>query len=83
MKENFILFIGDICLFSIGLFIVVIFIFLSYLVIFFGDYFVLVDFSIGVFFWIVILSIVFVGFFMLGYGLNNKYFFLGGLWVVV
>lgn len=57
----------------------VILILLSYLVIFFGYCFILVDFSIGVFLWVVILSIVFIGFFMLGYGLNNKYFFLGGL----
>ena len=47
--------------------------------IFLGYCFVLVDFSIGVFLWIVILSIVFIGFFMVGYSLNNKYFFLGGL----
>ena len=52
---------------------------ISYLVIFFGYNFVLFDLNIGVFLWIVILSIVFIGFFMLGYGLNNKYFFLGGL----
>ncbi|KAF3646030.1 NAD(P)H-quinone oxidoreductase subunit 1, chloroplastic, partial [Capsicum annuum] len=80
LKENLIPSTGDTRLFIIGPSIAVISIFLRYLVIPFGDHLVLADLSIGVFLWIAIPSIAPVGLLMSGYGSNNKYSFLGGLW---
>ncbi|KAF3652860.1 NAD(P)H-quinone oxidoreductase subunit 1, chloroplastic [Capsicum annuum] len=80
LKENLNPSTGDTRLFIIGPSIAVISIFLRYLVIPFGDHLVLADLSIGVFLWIAIPSIAPVGLLMSGYGSNNKYSFLGGLW---
>nr|QIS91881.1 NADH dehydrogenase subunit 1 [Augusta austrocaledonica] len=66
-------------LFSIGPYIAVISILLSYSVIPFGYRLVLADLTIGVFLWIAISSIAPIGLLMSGYGSNNKYSFLGGL----
>nr|YP_009829285.1 NADH-plastoquinone oxidoreductase subunit 1 [Thuja koraiensis]QEZ90408.1 NADH-plastoquinone oxidoreductase subunit 1 [Thuja koraiensis]QJC59803.1 NADH-plastoquinone oxidoreductase subunit 1 [Thuja koraiensis] len=79
LKEDIIPSRGDIWLFSIGPAVVVIPIFLGYLVIPFGRDIVLIDLSIGVFFWIAISSIAPLGLLIAGYGSNNKYSFLGGL----
>nr|YP_009462946.1 NADH-plastoquinone oxidoreductase subunit 1 [Chamaecyparis hodginsii]AQM39071.1 NADH-plastoquinone oxidoreductase subunit 1 [Chamaecyparis hodginsii]AUW35144.1 NADH-plastoquinone oxidoreductase subunit 1 [Chamaecyparis hodginsii]QNT11702.1 NADH-plastoquinone oxidoreductase subunit 1 [Chamaecyparis hodginsii]UFP91808.1 NADH-plastoquinone oxidoreductase subunit 1 [Chamaecyparis hodginsii] len=79
LKEDIIPSRGDIWLFSIGPAVVVIPIFLGYLVIPFGRHIVLIDLSIGVFFWIAISSIAPLGLLIAGYGSNNKYSFLGGL----
>lgn len=58
---------------------VVVPVFISHLVIPFGQHIILADLSIGVFFWIAISSIVPSGLLMAGYGSNNKYSFLGGM----
>jgi NAD(P)H-quinone oxidoreductase subunit 1 len=79
LKEDIIPSKGDTWLFNIGPAIVVIPVFLSYLVIPFGQNIILADLNIGVFFWIAICSIVPLGLLMAGYGSNNKYSFLGGL----
>nr|YP_009572081.1 NdhA [Veratrum japonicum]YP_010309030.1 NdhA [Veratrum schindleri]QBI37673.1 NdhA [Veratrum japonicum]QSV09108.1 NdhA [Veratrum schindleri]QSV09618.1 NdhA [Veratrum japonicum] len=70
---------GDIRLFSVGPFIAVISILLSYLVIPFGYRLVLADLRIGVSLWISISSIAPIGLLISGYGSNNKYSFSGGL----
>nr|YP_008758242.1 NADH-plastoquinone oxidoreductase chain 1 [Veratrum patulum]YP_010147966.1 NADH-plastoquinone oxidoreductase subunit 1 [Veratrum oxysepalum]YP_010309285.1 NdhA [Veratrum nanchuanense]YP_010309370.1 NdhA [Veratrum grandiflorum]YP_010309625.1 NdhA [Veratrum dahuricum]AGX28896.1 NADH-plastoquinone oxidoreductase chain 1 [Veratrum patulum]QQV68325.1 NADH-plastoquinone oxidoreductase subunit 1 [Veratrum oxysepalum]QSV09359.1 NdhA [Veratrum nanchuanense]QSV09444.1 NdhA [Veratrum grandiflorum] len=70
---------GDIHLFSVGPFIAVISILLSYLVIPFGYRLVLADLRIGVSLWISISSIAPIGLLISGYGSNNKYSFSGGL----
>ncbi|CAN4093714.1 unnamed protein product [Withania somnifera] len=79
LKENLIPSTGDNYLFGIGPSIAVISIFLIYSVNPFGDNLVLGDLRIGVFLWIVVLSIAPVGLLMSGYGSNNKYSFLGDL----
>jgi NADH:ubiquinone oxidoreductase subunit H len=79
LKEDIIPSRGDIWLFSIGPAVVLIPIFLGYLVIPFGRHIVLIDLSIGVFFWIAISSIAPLGLLIAGYASNNKYSFLGGL----
>ncbi|KAL2929210.1 NAD(P)H-quinone oxidoreductase subunit 1 chloroplastic [Bienertia sinuspersici] len=79
-KKNLIPSRGDTRLFSIGPSIAVISILISYSVIPFGSRLVLADLSIGVFLWIAISSIAPIGLLMSGYGSNNKYSFLGGLW---
>nr|YP_010998506.1 NADH dehydrogenase subunit A [Restrepia trichoglossa]WPM86665.1 NADH dehydrogenase subunit A [Restrepia trichoglossa] len=79
LKENLLPSRGNIRLFRVGPSIGFISILLSYLVIPFGYHFVLTDLSIGVFLWIAFSSIVPIGLLMSGYGLNNKYSFLGGL----
>lgn len=79
LKEDIVPARGDAWLFNIGPAVVVIPVFISYLVIPFGQHIILSDLSIGVFFWIAISSIVPLGLLMAGYGSNNKYSFLGGL----
>nr|UGK72025.1 NADH-plastoquinone oxidoreductase subunit 1 [Kaempferia rotunda]UGK72111.1 NADH-plastoquinone oxidoreductase subunit 1 [Kaempferia rotunda] len=79
LKEDLLPSRGDPRLFSIGPFIVVISILVSYLVIPFGYRLVLADLSIGVSLWIAISSIAPIGLLMSGYGSNNKYSFSGGL----
>nr|QYB22070.1 NADH-plastoquinone oxidoreductase subunit 1 [Phyllocladus trichomanoides]BBF91084.1 NADH-plastoquinone oxidoreductase subunit 1 [Phyllocladus aspleniifolius] len=79
LKEDILPSRGDMCLFSIGPVVVVIPIFPSYLVIPFGRHIVLLDLSIGVFFWIAVSSIAPLGLLIAGYGSNNKYSFSGGL----
>ncbi|XP_059068741.1 NAD(P)H-quinone oxidoreductase subunit 1, chloroplastic-like, partial [Cryptomeria japonica] len=79
LKEDIIPSRGDIWLFSIGPAVVVIPIFLGYLVIPFGHHIILMDLSIGIFFWIAISSIAPLGLLIAGYGSNNKFSFSGGL----
>nr|YP_009121347.1 NADH dehydrogenase subunit A [Araucaria heterophylla]YP_009722064.1 NADH-plastoquinone oxidoreductase subunit 1 [Araucaria araucana]YP_009722146.1 NADH-plastoquinone oxidoreductase subunit 1 [Araucaria bidwillii]YP_009917310.1 NADH-plastoquinone oxidoreductase subunit 1 [Araucaria cunninghamii]AJF41908.1 NADH dehydrogenase subunit A [Araucaria muelleri]AJF42153.1 NADH dehydrogenase subunit A [Araucaria bernieri]AJF42233.1 NADH dehydrogenase subunit A [Araucaria luxurians]AJF42312.1 NADH d len=79
LKEDILPSRGDFWLFSIGPVVVVIPIFSSYIVIPFGRHIVLLDLSIGVFFWIAISSIAPLGLLIAGYGSNNKYSFSGGL----
>nr|YP_009548456.1 NADH-plastoquinone oxidoreductase subunit 1 [Pityrogramma trifoliata]AYW15277.1 NADH-plastoquinone oxidoreductase subunit 1 [Pityrogramma trifoliata] len=79
LKEDVIPASGNARLFTIGPAIVVIPVFLTLLVIPFGQHIILSDLKIGVFFWIAISSIVPLGILMAGYGSNNKYSFLGGL----
>nr|YP_010377655.1 NADH-plastoquinone oxidoreductase subunit 1 [Diplopterygium chinense]QYC93017.1 NADH-plastoquinone oxidoreductase subunit 1 [Diplopterygium chinense] len=79
LKEDIVPDRGDIWLFNIGPAVVVVPVFISHLVIPFGQHLILADLSIGAFFWIAISSIVPPGLLMAGYGSNNKYSFLGGL----
>lgn len=66
-------------LFTIGPVLVIVPVFLSYIIIPFGNNLILENLNIGVFFWIAVSSIVPLGLLMAGYGSNNKYSFLGGL----
>ncbi|KAG6540633.1 hypothetical protein Mapa_017964 [Marchantia paleacea] len=79
LKEDIVPAQGDVWLFNIGPILVLIPVFLSYLVIPFEYNVILANFSIGVFFWIAVSSVVPLGLLMAGYGSNNKYSFLGGL----
>nr|YP_010969860.1 NADH-plastoquinone oxidoreductase subunit 1 [Pteris arisanensis]WNR49073.1 NADH-plastoquinone oxidoreductase subunit 1 [Pteris arisanensis] len=79
LKEDVIPARGNARLFTIGPAVVVIPVFITFLVIPFGQHIILSDLGIGVFFWIAISSIVPLGILMAGYGSNNKYSFLGGL----
>lgn len=79
LKEDIVPDRSDLWLFNIGPAVVVVPVFISYLVIPFGQHIILADLSIGVFFWIAISSIVPLGLLMAGYGSNNKYSFLGGM----
>lgn len=79
LKEDIVPARGDTWLFNIGPAVVVTPVFISHLVIPFGQHIILSDPSIGVSFWIAISSIVPLGLLMAGYGSNNKYSFLGGL----
>lgn len=66
-------------LFAIAPLLVFIPVFLSYLIVPFGQNMVITDLNIGVFLWISLSSIAPVGLLMAGYASNNKYSLLGGL----
>jgi NAD(P)H-quinone oxidoreductase subunit 1 len=70
---------ADPLLFTLGPIIVVIPVFLSYLVVPFGQNLVITDVGTGVFLWIALSSIQPIGLLMAGYSSNNKYSLLGGL----
>ncbi len=70
---------SDPLLFTLGPIIVVIPVFLSFLVVPFGQNLVITDVGTGVFLWIALSSIQPIGLLMAGYSSNNKYSLLGGL----
>ncbi len=70
---------ADPWLFTIGPAIVVIPVFLSFLIVPFGQNLVITDLGIGIFLWISLSSITPIGLLMAGYSSNNKYSLLGGL----
>lgn len=70
---------SDQILFTLGPIIVVIPIFLSYLIVPFGQNLVITDVGTGIFLWISLSSIAPIGLLMAGYASNNKYALLGGL----
>jgi NAD(P)H-quinone oxidoreductase subunit 1 len=70
---------ADPLLFTLGPVIVVIPVFLSYLIVPFGQNLVITNVSMGVFLWIAFSSVVPIGLLMSGYASNNKYSLLGGL----
>lgn len=70
---------ADPWLFTLGPAVVVIPVFLSYLIVPFGQNLVITDLSIGAFLWIALSSIAPIGLLMSGYSSNNKYALLGGL----
>jgi len=70
---------ADRFLFTIGPAVVVIPVFLSYLIVPFGQNLVITDLNIGIFLWISLSSIAPIGLLMAGYSSNNKYSLLGGL----
>jgi NAD(P)H-quinone oxidoreductase subunit 1 len=78
-KEDIIPANADGILFTIGPALVVIPVFLSYLIVPFGQNLLISDLSIGVFLWIALSSIAPIGLLMAGYASNNKYSLLGGL----
>lgn len=70
---------SDSLLFTMGPIIVVIPVFLSYLIVPFGQNLVITNIGMGVFLWIAFSSIAPIGLLMSGYSSNNKYSLLGGL----
>jgi NAD(P)H-quinone oxidoreductase subunit 1 len=79
IKENIIPTKSDPWLFSIAPLIVFTPVFLSFLVVPFGQNLVITNLSVGVFLWIALSSIAPIGLLMAGYSSNNKYSLLGGL----
>lgn len=69
----------DSLLFTLGPILVVIPVFLSYLIVPFGQNLVITNVGMGVFLWIALSSIAPIGLLMAGYSSNNKYSLLGGL----
>lgn len=69
---------ADPILFTLGPAIVVIPVFLSYLIVPFGQNMVITDIGVGIFLWIALSSIAPIGLLMSGYSSNNKYSLLGG-----
>ena len=78
-KEDVIPAKADPWLFTIGPILVVIPVFLSFLIIPFGQNLVITDLNVGIFIWISLSSIAPIGLLMAGYASNNKYSLLGGL----
>jgi NAD(P)H-quinone oxidoreductase subunit 1 len=78
-KEDIIPAKSDALLFTLGPAIVVIPVFLSYLIVPFGQNLVITDLNVGIFLWIALSSIAPIGLLMSGYASNNKYSLLGGL----
>jgi NAD(P)H-quinone oxidoreductase subunit 1 len=70
---------ADPWLFTLGPAVVVIPVFLSYLIVPFGENLLVSNVGIGIFLWISLSSIVPIGLLMSGYSSNNKYSLLGGL----
>ncbi|GET37152.1 NADH-quinone oxidoreductase subunit NuoH [Microseira wollei] len=70
---------SDSLLFTLGPVIVVIPVFLSYMIVPFGQNLVITNIGMGVFLWIAFSSIAPIGLLMSGYASNNKYSLLGGL----
>jgi NAD(P)H-quinone oxidoreductase subunit 1 len=70
---------SDAFLFTLGPIIVVIPVFLSYLIVPFGQNLVITNLGMGVFIWIALSSVTPIGLLMAGYSSNNKYSLLGGL----
>jgi NAD(P)H-quinone oxidoreductase subunit 1 len=66
-------------LFTLGPILVVLPVFVSYLIVPFGQSLVITDVGTGVFLWIALSSIQPIGLLMAGYASNNKYSLLGGL----
>ncbi|HEY9768683.1 MAG TPA: NADH-quinone oxidoreductase subunit NuoH [Coleofasciculaceae cyanobacterium] len=78
-KEDVIPAKADPWLFTIGPILVVIPVFLSYLIVPFGQNLIITDINVGIFIWIALSSIAPIGLLMAGYASNNKYSLLGGL----
>lgn len=69
----------DPLLFTLGPIIVIIPVYLSYLIVPFGQNLMVANVGMGVFLWIALSSIAPIGLLMSGYASNNKYALLGGL----
>ncbi|MBW4645308.1 MAG: NADH-quinone oxidoreductase subunit NuoH [Goleter apudmare HA4340-LM2] len=78
-KEDIVPAKSDAWLFTLGPIIVVIPVFLSFLIVPFGQNIVITNVGMGVFLWIALSSIQPIGLLMAGYASNNKYSLLGGL----
>jgi NAD(P)H-quinone oxidoreductase subunit 1 len=69
----------DSLLFTLGPVLVVLPVFVSYLIVPFGQNLVITNLNVGIFLWIALSSIAPIGLLMSGYASNNKYSLLGGL----
>lgn len=78
-KEDVVPVQADRWLFTLGPIIVTIPVFLSYLIVPFGQNLVITDVGTGIFLWIALSSVTPIGLLMAGYASNNKYSLLGGL----
>ena len=78
-KEDIVPAKSDPLLFTLGPALVVLPVFLSYLIVPFGQNLLITDVSVGIFLWIALSSIAPIGLLMAGYSSNNKYSLLGGL----
>jgi NAD(P)H-quinone oxidoreductase subunit 1 len=78
-KEDIIPAKADPWLFSLGPAVVVVPVFLSFLIVPFGQNLLISDLGVGIFLWIALSSIAPIGLLMSGYASNNKYSLLGGL----
>jgi NAD(P)H-quinone oxidoreductase subunit 1 len=78
-KEDIVPAKSDRWLFTLGPVLVVLPVFLSYLIVPFGQNLLITDLNVGIFLWIALSSIAPIGLLMSGYASNNKYSLLGGL----
>ncbi|WAL58355.1 NADH-quinone oxidoreductase subunit NuoH [Thermocoleostomius sinensis] len=78
-KENVLPAKTDPWLFILAPILVFVPVFLSYLIVPFGQNLVITDINVGVFLWIALSSVAPIGLLMAGYASNNKYSLLGGL----
>ncbi|QLE58697.1 NADH-quinone oxidoreductase subunit NuoH [Nostoc sp. TCL26-01] len=78
-KEDIVPAKADPWLFTLGPILVVLPVFLSYLIVPFGQNILITNVSTGIFLWIALSSIQPIGLLMAGYSSNNKYSLLGGL----
>ncbi|AOW99215.1 NADH-quinone oxidoreductase subunit H [Moorena producens PAL-8-15-08-1] len=78
-KEDVIPAKSDSLLFTLGPILVVLPVFISYLIVPFGQNLVITNVGTGIFLWIALSSIQPIGLLMSGYASNNKYSLLGGL----
>ncbi|HEY9699780.1 MAG TPA: NADH-quinone oxidoreductase subunit NuoH [Trichocoleus sp.] len=79
VKEDIIPAKSDALLFTLGPVLVVVPVFLSFLIVPFGQNLQITDLGVGIFLWIALSSIAPIGLLMAGYASNNKYSLLGGL----
>lgn len=79
VKEDIVPAKADRWLFTLGPALVVVPVFLSFIVVPFGQHMLITDLSVGIFLWIALSSIAPIGLLMSGYASNNKYSLLGGL----
>jgi NAD(P)H-quinone oxidoreductase subunit 1 len=78
-KEDIVPTKADPILFTLGPVLVVLPVFISYLIVPFGQNLIISDLSIAIFLWIALSSVAPIGLLMAGYASNNKYSLLGGL----
>jgi NAD(P)H-quinone oxidoreductase subunit 1 len=78
-KEDIVPAKADPWLFTLGPVLVMLPVFVSYLIVPFGQNLIITDLNVGIFLWIVLSSIAPIGLLMSGYASNNKYALLGGL----
>jgi NAD(P)H-quinone oxidoreductase subunit 1 len=78
-KEDIVPAKADPWLFTLGPILVVIPVFLSFLIVPFGQNLLITDLNVGIFLWIALSSIAPIGLLMSGYSSNNKYSLIGGL----
>ncbi|MEB3886045.1 NADH-quinone oxidoreductase subunit NuoH [Lyngbya sp. CCY1209] len=79
LKEDIVPFKADPLLFTLGPIVVAIPVFLSYLIVPFGQNLAIADLGTAIFLWVALSSIQPIGLLMSGYSSNNKYSLLGGL----